>query len=225
MIYARPLNPIIELARQLAGKVVTDQPPALIVECFHAMDVAVCVEFARAQGLPLAIGGGSDPGAALGDSHRSLVIDLSAMKEIRVDADERTVTAGAGCLPREVEAAAAKAGLTLCRRGLAVGNFELTLDSPGQMLDNLLEADVVQADGSFVRASAVESPDLFRALRRGGNFGVATRLKYRLHKDRSQYPEPVAEGIAVGAADGDLFPIHDQLMDFDHADMPDGHHV
>jgi len=202
------LLPVMKLAKQLAGKMILpgdpaydearkvyngmiDRRPAVIVQCFHAMDVSVCIDFARTQGLPLAVRSGGHHGAGLSVCNDGLVIDLSAMKEIRVDAGARTVSVGAGCLLKEIDAATAKHGLALpCGVFGTTGIGGLTLGGGlgnltrryGLTIDNLLEADVVLADGSFVHASATEHPELFWALRGGGgNFGVVTRFKFNVH--------------------------------------------
>jgi FAD/FMN-containing dehydrogenase len=156
------------------------------------------VNFAREQGLPVAIRGGSHnvTGNAVCDA--GVVIDLSNMKGIRVDPEKRTVRAEGGCTwgdldhathvfglaaPGGIISTTGIAGLTL---GGGIGHLTRKY---GLSCDNLISADVVLADGSFVTASEKKNPDLFWGLRGGGgNFGVVTSFEFRLH--------PVSEVMA-----------------------------
>jgi hypothetical protein len=168
-----------------------DKRPAAIVKCATADDVIACVNFAREARLPLAIRGGGHHGAGLGLVDAGLVIDLSPMKSIEVDTKAQTVTVGAGCLLKEVDAATRLHGLALPTgvfgttgiSGLTLGGGLGNLTrSYGLTIDNLLDANVVLADGSFVHTSATEHPDLFWAIRGGGgNFGVVTRFRFTVH--------------------------------------------
>jgi FAD/FMN-containing dehydrogenase len=168
-----------------------DQYPALIARAAGADDVASAIAFARAQGLPLAIRGGGHNGAGLGTVNDGLVIDLSPLRDVRVDPQARTVRAGGGATWGEVDRATHAHGLatpsgiisTTGVGGLTLGGGlgHLTRRH-GLSIDNLLQVEMVLADGSRVRASADEHPDLFWAIRGGGgNFGVVTAFTFRLH--------------------------------------------
>jgi FAD/FMN-containing dehydrogenase len=178
-------------ARSLFNAMI-DKRPALIARCATAGDVTKAVGFARAHGLPIAIRGGAHNGAGLGSVDDGVVIDLSLMRDVEVDPDARTVRVGGGCTWGEVDAATNAHGLatpsgiisTTGVGGLTLGGGlgHLTRKC-GLAIDNLLEAEVVLANGEQVRASADENPDLYWALRGGGgNFGVVTSFLFRLHE-------------------------------------------
>jgi FAD/FMN-containing dehydrogenase len=168
-----------------------DKRPRLIAQCANVADVIAAVAFSRQQRLDTAIrGGGHNPsGLALCDD--GLVIDLSQMNGVRIDPKSRTVRAEGGAIWGKVDHAANAFGLgsvngifsTTGVGGLTlVGGHGYLSRRYGLTIDNLLEADVVLADGSFVTASEEENPDLFWALRGGGgNFGVVTSFLFRLH--------------------------------------------
>src|SRR5450755_1578410 len=168
-----------------------DRRPALIARCANAGDVAETIAFARGHDLRLAVRGGGHNGAGLGVVDDGVVLDLSALKTIEVDAGARTVRVGGGCTWGEVDAATHEAGLAVPSGiisstgvgGLTLGGGIGYLSrNHGLTIDNLLEADVVLADGTQARARADENPDLFWALRGGGgNFGVVTSFKFRAH--------------------------------------------
>jgi hypothetical protein len=180
-----------EQARLIYNRMI-DRRPALIARCATAADVARAITFARNHGLLLAIRGGGHNGGGLGTCEGGVVIDMSLLKEIRVDPDARTVRVGGGCLWGEVDQATGEYGLatpsgiisTTGVGGLTLGGGlgHLTRRC-GLTIDNLLEAEVVLADGQAVRANADEHPDLFWALRGGGgNFGAVTSFLFRLHE-------------------------------------------
>jgi FAD/FMN-containing dehydrogenase len=169
-----------------------DKRPALIAQCADADDVVKAVGFARDHDLLLAIRGGGHNGAGLGSCDEGVVIELASLKDIDVDPDARTVRVGGGCTWGEVDAATNEHGLatpsgiisTTGVGGLTLGGGlgHLTRKC-GLAIDNLLEAEMVLANGEKVRASADENPDLFWAIRGGGgNFGVVTSFKFRLHE-------------------------------------------
>jgi FAD/FMN-containing dehydrogenase len=177
-----------------------DKRPALIVRAVDAADVMAAVHHARVNGMLTAIRGGGHNGGGLGTCDGGLVIDLSLMKGIRVDPAARTVRVGAGCLWGDVDHATYPFGLAVpCGFISTTGVGGLTLGGGigyltreyGLTVDNLLSADVVLADGSFVTASAASHPDLFWALRGGGgNFGVVTSFEFRAHPVKSVIAGP-----------------------------------
>src|SRR5947208_3855030 len=161
-----------------------DKRPLLIARCADVADVITAVNFGRDNGLLIAIRGGGHNGPGLGSCDDGLVIDLSAMKGVRVAPASGTVRADPGCTSGDVDHATHAFGLavpfgivsTTGVAGLTLGGGTGYLTRQhGLTIDNLLEADVVLADGSFVTASTKENTDLFWALRGGGgNFGVVT---------------------------------------------------
>jgi len=169
-----------------------DRRPALLARCADADAVARVIGFARAHDLPLAVRGGGHHGAGLGTVDGGVVADLSPMKDIHVDPAARTVRVGGGSVWGEVDRATNPHGLatpsgivsTTGVGGLTLGGGlgHLTRKC-GLTIDNLLSADIVLADGQQVRASADENTDLFWAIRGGGgNFGVVTSFRFRLHE-------------------------------------------
>jgi FAD/FMN-containing dehydrogenase len=168
-----------------------DRRPALIMRCTGVADVIKGVQFARSENLPLAVRGGghSIPGFSTVDD--GLVLDLSAMKGIRVDPGRKRVVAQAGALWADVDNETQAFGLALTgglvsTTGIAGftlgGGIGWLVRRCGLTCDSLVAADVVTADGQLLRASADEHPDLFWALRGGGgNFGVVTAFEYALH--------------------------------------------
>lgn len=179
-----------ESARQIFNGMI-DRRPALIARCLGPADVVTAVNFAREQGIELAVRGGGHgvAGNALCDG--GLVIDLSRMKGIRVDPASRTVQAQAGLtyheFDRECQAfGLATTGGTVSATGIAGltlgGGFGWLGRSYGLACDNLISADVVTADGRMLVASADQNEDLFWALRgAGANFGVVTSFQYQLY--------------------------------------------
>ena len=168
-----------------------DRHPRLIVYCRDVADVMHSVDFAREQSLLLAVRGGGHNGGGLGICDEGLVIDLSGLKGIRVDAEARTVRVEGGCTWADVDHATHAFGMaTPCGIIGTTGVGGLTLGGGlghltrrcGLTVDNLLEADVVLASGKLVTAHAQQHPELYWALRGGGgNFGVVTSFLFRLH--------------------------------------------
>ncbi len=168
-----------------------DKRPALIARCADTDDVVAAVNFGREQGLDIAIRCGGHNGPGLGSVDDGLMIDLSGLKTITVDADARTATVGGGCLVGDVDAAthehglAAPAGIisSTGASGLMLGGGIGHLSRKcGLSIDNILGAEVVLADGSVVKADENENDDLYWAIRGGGgNFGVVTSLTLQLH--------------------------------------------
>jgi len=169
----------------------TDKRPVLIAKCVQPNDVTQSIEFAEDQNLLLAIKGGGHSFVGWGTCDDGLVIDMSPMKEIVVDPENRTVRAGAGVVTRELVAATIPHNLVpVLGQCPSVGIAGLTLGGGlgwlsgkyGATCDNLLSAQIVTADGRTLTCSSEQHSDLFWAIRGGGgNFGVATSFTYALH--------------------------------------------
>jgi FAD/FMN-containing dehydrogenase len=194
-----PDGPKYEATRLIFNRAF-DLRPAVIVRCAGPSDVARSLEFAHARNLPLAVHGGGHSRLGYGMCDGGVVIDLSGMKRVEVDAGKRVVCAEAGALVRDLDEATQRFGLattsggcpTVGIAGLTLGGGEGRLmDKYGLACDNLLSAQVVTVDGRQIEASQKSNPDLFWAIRGGGgNFGVVTTLEYRLH--------PVGEVVSGG---------------------------
>jgi len=166
--------------------------PGMFVMCVDVADVMSAVNFGRENNLLIAIRGGGHNGGGLGLCDDGLVIDLSGIKFIRVDTSNNTVRVGGGNLWGEVDHATHPFGLavpagiisTTGVGGLTLGGGVGHLSRKyGLTIDNLLEADMVLADGSFVTVNANQNSDLFWAiLGGGGNFGIVTSFKFQAHK-------------------------------------------
>jgi FAD/FMN-containing dehydrogenase len=186
-----PDHPSYETARQVWNGMI-DKRPAAIARCADADDVATAVRFAAEHGLALAVRGGGHNVAGTAVVDDGLVIDLSQMREVRIDADGRTVHVQGGATWADVDGVTAPLGLATTGgvvsetgvAGLALsGGVSHQRRRDGMTIDNLVSAEVVLADGRQVRASADEHPDLHWALRGGGgNFGVVTSFELRLHE-------------------------------------------
>jgi hypothetical protein len=185
-----------------------DKRPSLIARCVDVADVMAAVNFGREARLLIAIRGGGHNGPGLGSVNDGLVIDLSDMKSVRVDPARRTVRVEAGCTSGDVDHATHPFGLavpfgivsTTGVAGLTLGGGTGYLTRKhGLTIDNLLEADVVLADGSFVTASRDQHPDLFWALRGGGgNFGVVTSFLFQAHPVSQVFAGPIFWDAAHG---------------------------
>jgi FAD/FMN-containing dehydrogenase len=177
-----------------------DRHPRLIARCSGTADVAAAVRFARRGGLEIAVRGGGHNVAGTAVCDDGIVIDLSAMRAVTVDPDRRTahVQGGAqwGDVDHETQAhGLATTGGIVSHTGVGGltlgGGIGWLMRKHGLTVDNLLEAEVVTADGDIIRASADAHPDLFWALRGGGgNFGVVTAFRFALH--------PVGPTVAAG---------------------------
>ena len=180
---------------------VIDKRPRLIARCADVADVITAVNFARDQGLLLAIRGGGHNGPGLGSCDDGLMIDLSPLKGVRVDPRLRTVRVEPGCTSGDVDHATHAFGLavpfgivsTTGVAGLTLGGGTGYLTRKhGLTIDNLIEADVVLADGTVVTASADQHADLFWALRGGGgNFGVVTSFLFQAHPASMVFGGPI----------------------------------
>ena len=185
-----PGDPDYDTARAVYNGMI-DRRPAAVARCADVADVMAAVRICRDRDATISIRGGGHNAAGLGVADDAVCIDLSAMRGIRVDPGNRTVRAEGGCRWSDVDHATGAFGLatpsgTVANTGLSGltlgGGIGHLARRCGLSIDNLLSADVVLADGGFVTASTEEHPDLFWALRGGGgNFGVVTSFKFRLH--------------------------------------------
>ncbi len=186
-----------------------DKRPALVAQAATPDDVSEAVRFASRHDLLLAVRGGGHNGAGLGTCDEGVVVDLGRLDGVDVDPRARTVRVGGGCTWGEVDRATGEHGLatpsgiisTTGVGGLTLGGGlgHLTRKC-GLAIDNLLEAEVVLASGERVRASADEHPDLFWAIRGGGgNFGVVTSFRFRLHEVGTVVAGPTFWPVELGA--------------------------
>ncbi|MDC6350164.1 FAD-binding oxidoreductase [Zeaxanthinibacter sp. PT1] len=168
-----------------------DKKPAMIAKCVDVADVISAVNYGREHDILIAVRGGGHNGGGLGLCDGGLVIDLSLMKHVLVDPVERTVRVGGGNVWGEVDHATHAFGLAVPAGIISsTGVGGLTLGGGighltrkyGLTIDNLLEADMVLADGSYVTVNEDENPDLFWAIRGGGgNFGIVTSFTFKAH--------------------------------------------
>src|SRR5580692_2635569 len=185
-----PETPDYESSRLVFNRAF-DRRPALIVRCAGAPDVARALEFAQNQNFPLAVRGGGHNRAGFSVCDGGVVIDLSGMNRVEVDASKQVARAEAGALVRDLDHATQRFGLATTSggcpsvgiAGLTLGGGEgLLMSKYGAACDNLTWAQLVTVDGRQVEASQNSNPDLFWAIRGGGGkFGVATAREYRLH--------------------------------------------
>src|SRR5438128_8280340 len=183
--------------------------PRLIARCADVADVIRSVNFARDNDLLLAIRSGGHNAGGLGICDDGVVIDFAPMKYTRVDPAARTVTAGGGCTWGDVDHATHVFGLatpsgiisTTGVGGLTLGGGMGHLTRKcGLTIDNLISADVVLADGKFIKANSEENSDLFWAIRGGGgNFGVVTSFTFRLHPIDTVYGGPMLYELSEAA--------------------------
>ncbi len=186
----RPGDPQYDAARRIWNGAI-DRHPALVACCTGVADVQAAVRFARERDLLVALRGGGHNVAGTAVCDGGVVIDLSPMKGMWVDPAARTARAQPGLLWGEFDREAQAFGLgtpggIITHTGIAGltlgGGLGWLMRRHGLTADNLLSADVVTADGEFLRTSAGEHADLFWGLRGGGgNFGVVTSFEYRLH--------------------------------------------
>jgi FAD/FMN-containing dehydrogenase len=168
-----------------------DRRPALIVRCRTTDDVVAALAFARTAGLEVSIRGGGHNVAGRAVTDGGVMIDLAEMKGIAIDPERRTATAQGGVVWGELNRAAAEYGLavtggTVSGTGIAGytlgGGLGWLMAKYGLAADNLLEVELVTAEGDILHVDSASHPDLFWALRGGGgNFGVAASFTYRLH--------------------------------------------
>jgi FAD/FMN-containing dehydrogenase len=212
-------SPDYDQARSVYNAMI-DRRPLAIVHAVDVADVRTAVAAARESGLDLAVrcGGHSVPGFGTVDD--GIVLDLSAMKGIRIDPEKRIGRVQGGCTWGDFDHAAHAFGLattggiisTTGVAGLTLGGgIGYLARAHGLSIDNLRSADVVLADGSFVTASENEHPDLFWALRGGGgNFGVVTELEFDLHPVDTIYGGPMFFELDVAE---ELFKTYREWID------------
>ncbi len=177
-----------------------DRKPALFVMCSDVSDVIEAVNFGRTNNLEIAVRGGGHSGPGLGLCDDGLVIDLSNINYTRIDQNNQSVRVGGGCTWGDVDHATHAFGMavpsgiisTTGVGGLTLGGGSGYLTRKfGLTVDNLLEADMVLADGSVVTASNEENSDLYWAIRGGGgNFGIVTSFKFKLHPVHTVFGGP-----------------------------------
>src|SRR5689334_13777348 len=168
-----------------------DRRPRALVRAEQVADVMAAVNFARENGLDLAVRGGGHSAPGFGSNDDGLVIDLSLMRNVHVDPAARTARASGGATWGDFNYATHAYGLattggiisTTGVGGLTLGGgIGYLTRAYGLSIDNLLSADLVTADGRPVRACRTENDDLFWAIRGGGgNFGVVTSFEFQLH--------------------------------------------
>jgi FAD/FMN-containing dehydrogenase len=202
----RPGDDRYDTTRAVYNGRAADEGPALIARCTDAEDVATVLRYASAWNIPVAVRGGGHGSDGYAMPGGALVVDLSAMRAISVDAQTRVVRAQPGVLLGELDAAAQQYGLavpagTVSTTGVAGltlgGGIGHLMRRYGATVDNLLACEMITVDGRKVRADDTENLDLFWALRGGGgNFGVVTSFEYRAH--------PVGPDVVAGQL---IFPI------------------
>jgi FAD/FMN-containing dehydrogenase len=186
-----PNDPEYESARLVVNAAV-DRRPALIVRPVDSAEVSLVVSVARTHRIELAVRGGGHSFAGHGTSDGGLILDLSKMRSLHVDAQRRVAWADAGLTAEQYTAATEAHGLatgfgdtgSVGIAGLTLGGgIGWLVRKHGLAIDDLLAVDVVTADGARLQVDSERHPDLFWALRGGGgNFGVVTRLQYQLHE-------------------------------------------
>ncbi len=231
--------PIDELRGRFAGRLIgpddaefdaarviglggTDPRPAVIVRVAGPPDVGAAIALARETGLELAVRSGGHSGAAHGSVDGGIVIDVRDLRDLDIDAAGRTAWAGSGLTAGEFTAAASEHGLvvgfgdtgSVGLGGIVTGGgVGYLVRKHGLTIDSLLAAEIVTADGTTHVVDAEHEPELFWAIRGGGgNFGVVTRFRFRLHELPEAYggilvlpatPDTVAGFIAASAAASD----------------------
>ncbi|MBV8710489.1 MAG: FAD-binding oxidoreductase [Solirubrobacterales bacterium] len=186
-----PEDPDYESAR-LVFNAAVDRRPALVIRPADSADVSLVVSLARTDGVELAVRGGGHSQAGHGTSDGGLVLDMSNLRGLHIDPARRVAWAQAGLTAGQYTAEAARHGLatgfgdtgSVGIAGLTLGGgIGWLVRKHGLTIDDLLAAELVTADGERLHVDSERHPDLFWALRGGGgNFGVVTRLQYRLHE-------------------------------------------
>src|SRR5690606_827233 len=177
-----------------------DRYPKLIVQCSSPKDVSEAVKFGRTNNMTVSVRGGGHSGPGYGVCDDGLVIDLSLMNDVVVDAQKKLAKVEGGTLLKELDEATHAHGLAVPSGingstgvgGLTLGGGHGYLSRKyGLTVDSLVEAELVLADGSLVTANETENRDLFWAIRGGGgNFGIVTSFLFELHPVRNIYGGP-----------------------------------
>jgi FAD/FMN-containing dehydrogenase len=186
-----PGDPDYETARRTWNHAI-DRHPAIIVRCSGTADVVAAVRFARSEGLPIAVRGGAHSVAGFSTCDDGLVIDLTRMSSVHVNASAGRARAQGGTTWKQFDRETQLYGLATTGglvSSTGLGGFTLgggighLVRKYGLTCDNLISADVVNADAQLMRVAAEENPDLLWALRGGGgNFGVVTSLELAVHR-------------------------------------------
>ncbi len=218
-----PDDPGYDDARAVRNGMI-DRRPAVVVQPVNAGDVMTAVRYAAENGMSVAVRGGAHSVPGFGTADEAVVIDLSAMRGVRVDPVARTARVGGGATWGDLNAATYPFGLattggiisTTGVGGLTLGGgIGYLARGLGLSLDNLVSADVVTADGTFHVASDKDDADLFWALRGGGgNFGVVTSFDFRLSPVKDVYGGPMFFELDRA---GDLFRLYREFI----ADAPE----
>ena len=221
-----PGDPDYEQAR-VVWNAIADRRPAVIAQCTSPDDVVTAIHYAREEGVVVAVRGGGHSVAGFSTCDGGLVIDMSPMREVKVDPSRRRATAQGGAHLSQLDSTAQAHGL-VCPVGVVghTGVAGLTLGGGmgrlqrklGLTVDNLESVDLITAEGRRLHVTEEENPDLFWGLRgAGANFGIATSFGFRLH--------PLNGTIFQGVA---LFPVErcleiaERVREFDAA-HPDVH--
>jgi FAD/FMN-containing dehydrogenase len=180
---------------------IADRHPAIVARCSRVDDVVAALRFAREHDLVIAVRGGGHSVAGFSTCDGGLVIDLSGMRDVRIDPERRIARVEGGALLEQLDDAAQKFGLA-CPVGVVghTGVGGLTLGggmgrmqrTHGFTIDNVLSVDIVTAQGEVLHVSDEENADLFWGMRGAGpNFGIATSFEFRLH--------PIGPMVTAGA--------------------------
>jgi len=218
-----PTDPGYDDARAVRNGMI-DKRPEVVVRPANAGDVMTAVRFAGDHGLSVAVRGGAHSVPGFGTADAAVVVDLSAMRDVRVDPVTRTARVAGGATWGDLNAATYPFGLattggiisTTGVGGLTLGGgIGYLARGLGLSLDNLVAADVVTADGTFHVASEKDDADLFWAIRGGGgNFGVVTSFEFRLSPVKDVYGGPIFFELDRA---GDLFRLYREFI----ADAPE----
>ncbi|WP_433367662.1 FAD-binding oxidoreductase [Actinoplanes sp. CA-142083] len=212
------LEPGTEEYAAASGSLFASGSPAFVVRPGSVADVRAAVTFAASWKLKLSVRGGGHAFAGFGTNDGGIVVDLSRLAEVALtDKDRHIVRIGGGATWGQVATALAPHGLAISSgdtRSVGVGGLTLSggigwkVRKYGLALDSLVAAEVVTANGEFVRASDEENPELFWALRGGGgNFGVVTAFEFAAHPTtdvfhgRIAFPAAEAGAVLPGWAD------------------------